>query len=99
LMIYKACAELGVWPFSRAVKVDDTETGVEEGRAAGCFTVGIAASGNGVGMSFEAWLALSAAERAARIAPVEKSLLAAGADAVIETIAGLIPLLKRATGA
>ncbi len=98
LMIYKACAELGVWPFSRVVKVDDTETGVEEGRAAGCFTVGIAASGNGVGMSFEAWLALSAAERAARIAPVEKSLLAAGADAVIETIAGLIPLLKRQTG-
>ncbi len=95
LMIYKACAELGVWPFSRVVKVDDTETGVEEGRAAGCFTVGIAASGNGVGMSFEAWLALSAAERAARIAPVEKSLVAAGADAVIETIAGLIPLLKR----
>jgi phosphonoacetaldehyde hydrolase len=98
LMIYKACAELGVWPFSRVVKVDDTETGVEEGRAAGCFTVGIAASGNGVGMSFEAWLALSAVERAARIAPVEKSLLAAGADAVIETIAGLIPLLKRQTG-
>jgi phosphonoacetaldehyde hydrolase len=98
LMIYKACAELGVWPFSRVVKVDDTETGVEEGRAAGCFTVGIAASGNGVGISFEAWLALSAAERAARIAPVEKSLLAAGADAVIETIAGLIPLLKRQTG-
>ncbi len=98
LMIYKACAELGVWPFSRVVKVDDTETGVAEGHAAGCFTVGIAASGNGVGMSFEAWMALSAAERAARIAPVEKSLMAAGADAVIETIAGLIPLLKRQTG-
>jgi phosphonoacetaldehyde hydrolase len=95
LMIYKACAELGVWPFARVVKVDDTEAGVEEGRAAGCFTVGVAASGNGVGMSFEAWLALSAAERAARIGPVEKSLLAAGADVVIETIACLIPLLKR----
>ncbi len=45
LMIYKACAELGVWPLTRVVKVDDTEAGVREGRAAGCFTVGISASG------------------------------------------------------
>ncbi len=27
LMIYKACAELGVWPLSRVVKVDDSEAG------------------------------------------------------------------------
>jgi phosphonoacetaldehyde hydrolase len=27
LMIYKACAELGVWPLSRVVKVDDAEPG------------------------------------------------------------------------
>jgi len=68
---------------------------VAEGRAAGCFTVGVAASGNGVGLSYDAWQGLSAAERASRLAGVEKSLLTAGADAVIETIAGLIPLLKR----
>ena len=42
LMIYKACAELGVWPLSRVVKVDDAEAGIAEGRAAGCFTVGVA---------------------------------------------------------
>jgi phosphonoacetaldehyde hydrolase len=96
LMIYKACAELGVWPFSRVVKVDDTEAGVAEGRAAGCFTVGVAASGNGLGMCYAAWLALSAGERAARVAAVERSLLAAGADAVIDTIADLIPVLERA---
>jgi phosphonoacetaldehyde hydrolase len=98
-MIYKACAELGVWPFSRVVKVDDTEAGVADGRAAGCFTVGVAASGNAVGMSYASWLASSADERAARIAAAEKSLLAAGADAVIETIADLILLLQRAARA
>jgi phosphonoacetaldehyde hydrolase len=95
LMIYKACAELGVWPFSRVVKVDDTEAGVAEGHAAGCFTVGIAASGNGIGMSYTSWRALSAGERDARFDQVEKSLRAAGADAVIETVADLIPLLRR----
>jgi phosphonoacetaldehyde hydrolase len=96
LMIYKACAELGVWPLSRAVKVDDTEAGVKEGRAAGCFTVGISASGNEVGLSREALLALPAADRSARIAAAEASLRAAGADVVIETVAQLIAALQSA---
>jgi phosphonoacetaldehyde hydrolase len=96
LMIYKACAELGVWPLSRVVKVDDTEAGVAEGRAAGCFTVGVAASGNGVGLSAQSLSALSVADRAARISAAEKSLLAAGADVVIDTVAQLIAVLRSA---
>jgi phosphonoacetaldehyde hydrolase len=93
LMIYKACAELGVWPLSRVVKVDDTESGVAEGRAAGCFTVGVAASGNGVGLSAEALFALPAADREARIEATKKSLLAAGADIAIGSVAELIGVL------
>jgi phosphonoacetaldehyde hydrolase len=89
LMIYKACAELGVWPLSRVVKVDDTESGVAEGRNAGCFTVGLAASGNSVGLSQLALAALPAAERTRRIAAAKQSLLAAGADVVIDSIADL----------
>jgi phosphonoacetaldehyde hydrolase len=96
LMIYKACAELGVWPLSRVVKVDDTEAGVAEGRAAGCFTVGISASGNSVGLSQAALLALSPPDRAGRIAAAEKSLRAAGADVVIETVVQLIAVLRSA---
>jgi phosphonoacetaldehyde hydrolase len=96
LMIYKACAELGVWPLSRAVKVDDTQAGVQEGRAAGCFTVGVSASGNEVGLSRDALLALPAADRAARIVAAETSLRAAGADVVIETVAQLLAALESA---
>ncbi len=96
LMIYKACAELGVWPLSRVVKVDDAEAGVREGRAAGCFTVGIAASGNEVGLSCDALQALPLAERVARIGAAETALRAAGADVVIETVAQLIPVLQSA---
>jgi phosphonoacetaldehyde hydrolase len=96
LMIYKACAELGVWPLARVVKVDDTEAGVREGRAAGCFTVGISASGNEVGLSQDALLALPAADRAARIVAAEASLRSAGADVVIETVAQLIAVLQSA---
>jgi phosphonoacetaldehyde hydrolase len=96
LMIYKACAELGVWPLSRVVKVDDTEAGVKEGRAAGCFTVGISASGNEVGLSRKALLALPAEDRSARIAAADAFLRAAGADVVIETVAQLIAVLQSA---
>ncbi len=95
LMIYKACVDLGVWPLSRVVKVDDSQAGVAEGRAAGCLTVGVAASGNGVGLSAAALAALSAPERAARIAAAGKTLSAAGADLVIDSVADLVPALQR----
>ncbi len=93
LMIYKACAELGVWPFGRVVKVDDSESGIAEGRAAGCFTVGVAASGNAVGLSLAAFQALEAADRDRRLAGARASLMAAGADVVIGSVADLPAVL------
>ena len=95
LMIYKACAELGVWPLSRVVKVDDAEAGIAEGRAAGCFTVGVSASGNGVGLSRAALAELHPSDRAARLAIAAASLRGAGADLVVETVADLIPALDK----
>src|SRR5258708_31957172 len=96
LMIYKACAELGVWPLSRVVKVDDAEAGVAEGRAAGCFTVGIAASGNGVGLSQEALQALPAGDRAARIAAAGKTPLTSPAVPPGASISQPLPKLHTA---
>ncbi len=89
LMIYKACAELGVWPLSRVVKVDDAEAGIAEGRSAGCFTVGVAASGNAVGLSLAQLEALEPSDREQRIAAASKRLKDAGADVVIETVRDL----------
>ena len=95
LMIYKACAELGVWPLSRVIKVDDAEAGVAEGRAAGCLTVGVSASGNGVGLCAAALAALPSSERERRIAASGQSLQAAGADLVVPTVADLVAALER----
>ena len=94
LMIYKACVELGVWPLSRVVKVDDAEAGVAEGRAAGCLTIGLAASGNAMGLSRDALDALASHDRTERLAKAERRLLAAGAHQVIGTVADLIPALR-----
>ena len=94
LMIYKACAELGVWPLSRVVKVDDADAEIAEGKAAGAFTVGVA-SGNALGLSLEAFQALSVPERASRMEAAHKALRDAGADLVIDSVATLIPALIR----
>jgi phosphonoacetaldehyde hydrolase len=89
-MIYKACTELGVWPLSRVIKVDDAQAGVAEGRNAGCFTIGLAASGNGVGLSKPDLDALDPAERSNKIVASRAGLLAAGADLVIDSVADLM---------
>lgn len=93
LMIYKTCTELGVWPLSRVVKVDDAEAGIAEGKSAGAFTVGVA-SGNALGLSLSALHALSPSERAARLAAARDALLVAGADLAIDSVADLIPALE-----
>jgi phosphonoacetaldehyde hydrolase len=95
LMIYKACAELGVWPLSRVIKVDDAAAGIVEGKSAGAFTVGVA-SGNELGLSLAAFNALSESEQATRIATARQRLLDAGADLVVDSVAVLIPALEAA---
>ena len=89
LMLWQNMVTLGVWPASACVKVDDAEVGIEEGRNAGCWTVGIAASGNGVGLDLDAYNALSEDERRDRVAEAGASLSAAGAHFVIDTVADL----------
>jgi phosphonoacetaldehyde hydrolase len=98
LMIYKTCAELGVWPLSRVVKVDDAEVGIEEGKAAGAFTVGVA-SGNTLALSLEALQALSPQERRNRLENARRMLIEAGADVVVDSVADLVPALERAVQA
>ena len=89
LMVWKNLVELGVWPAAACVKVDDAEVGIAEGLAAGAWTIGVAASGNGVGLSREELDALPSHERAQRLARARQALTDAGAHAVIDTIADL----------
>jgi phosphonoacetaldehyde hydrolase len=100
-MIYKACAELGVWPLSRVVKVDDAAVGIAEGKAAGAFTVGVA-SGNALGLPLEV-LEAAPAHRvsipAANLKAAREALQAAGADLVLDSVADLVPMLEKAVGA
>jgi len=93
LMTWKALIEMDAWPARACVKVDDATVGIEEGRLAGCWTIGLAASGNGVGLSLADYRALPEPERQARVAASAADLKAAGADYVIDTVADIRPVL------
>jgi phosphonoacetaldehyde hydrolase len=89
LQMWKAMAEMGVWPAHHVVKVDDTPPGIGEGRAAGTWTVGLALSGNIAGLDAAGLAALSDAARVALRARAKAEHDAAGADLVIDSIADL----------
>ncbi len=77
------------------VKVDDTAPGIEEGRNAGCWTVGVAASGNAMGWSWDEWVQSSELEREAPLAAAYEALQAANAHEVIDSVAQLPAALTR----
>jgi phosphonoacetaldehyde hydrolase len=71
------------------VKVDDTVAGVEEGRNAGMWSVGVALSGASAGLSLQEYRAASPAELGAVRTRATKCLARAGAHIVIDTVAEL----------
>ena len=87
--IYRCFADLAVWPPRTVVKVDDTAPGMAEGAAAGCWCVGVVASGNGVGLAAADWAALPEAAKAAHRARVGAELRAAGAHLLVDTVVEL----------
>ena len=84
---------LGVSPVDACVKVDDTTPGIEEGLNAGMWTVGLAMSGNEIGLPLKDVQALAAADRARRRERAYTRMYQCGAHYVIDSIADLIPCL------
>lgn len=75
------------------VVVDDSPSGLAAGRAAGMWAIGIAASGNEVGLSLSDWTALGESEQQRLLLPARKRLEAAGAHFVIDSVADLLPVI------
>ncbi len=91
--MYKCFLDLGVWPGYAVVKVDDTGVGIEEGVLAGCWTVGVALSGNEAGMTVDAVRNASADELAVVRRRATAVLKEHGAHFVIDTVADLLPVI------
>lgn len=96
-MALENVVRLGISEVSACVKVDDTVPGIAEGLSAGMWTVGLAASGNEVGLTHAQWQALDEVQRQALRAPAADKLYQAGAHYVIDSIAelpALLPLIE-----
>ncbi len=97
-MCLQNAINLGVTTVHACVKVDDTVPGIDEGLNAGMWTVGLAVSGNEVGLRRPEWEALPAAEKQARRARAHGRLWQAGAHYVVDTIADLLPCIDDIQG-
>lgn len=97
-MLFLAAERLGVYPMSRVVAVDDTPVGIEAGRNAGAWTIGVSRTGNGLGLTREEVDRLERRDLEARIATVTADLKRAGAHYVLESVADLTLVLDRISG-
>ena len=82
-----------VSPVEACVKVDDTIPGVEEGLNAGMWTVGLAISGNEVGLPLDEWEALPEDEKQAKRERAYRRMETCGAHYVVDAIADMMPCL------
>ena len=77
------------------VVVDDTPVGIEAGLNAGAWTVAVTRTGNCLGLSAEAVARMDRSELAAGLAAASEDFRRQGAHHVIESVAGLLPVLDK----
>jgi phosphonoacetaldehyde hydrolase len=86
--------KLGVSPVEACVKIDDTRPGVEEGLNAGMWTIGLAVSGNEVGLSLAEWQKLPKPEQERLRQGAYTRMYQSGAHYVVDSIADIMPCIE-----
>jgi phosphonoacetaldehyde hydrolase len=94
-MCLRNADKLGVYPLEACVKIGDTVPDIEEGLNAGMWTIGLAKSGNELGMNEQEIAALPADRLQACLERATWRLAAAGAHYVVDTIADVLPVVER----
>jgi phosphonoacetaldehyde hydrolase len=93
-MCYQNAMNLNVFPMASMAKVGDTIPDIEEGLNAGMWTIGVALSGNMLGLSQSEGAALTADELARRRAAISTQFEQAGAHYVVDTVAEVPAVLE-----
>ena len=94
-MCYLAAIQMKTYPMHTMIKIGDTISDIEEGLNAGMWTVGVARTGNMIGLSEQEFAALPAGEQAARASNARRELRDAGAHYAIDAVADFYPLLEQ----
>ena len=97
-MNFLAAQQLGVFPMSQIMAVDDTPVGIEAARNSGMIGVAVSKTGNALGMSQEEVESLPPAELNDRLASIEAEFRERGADFVVTGVSELPALIEREFG-
>jgi phosphonoacetaldehyde hydrolase len=92
-MIFENAVRLRVYPLAAIVKIGDTPVDIEEGLNAGAWSIGIAATGNMIGLSRQEFEALSTAQREERLVVARAALKSTGAHYVADSLADVDAVL------
>jgi len=92
-MCLQNAMKLRIFPMEAWVKVGDTLPDIDEGLNAGMWTIGLAKTGNEVGLTEEQVNALPANVRAAKLARAYQRMTQRGAHYVVDGIGDVPPLL------
>jgi len=92
-MMIKCARQLGLDNPLSFIKVDDTQPGIEEGKSFGSWTVGVAVSGNTLGLSLEELNALPEVEAARLKNAARIKMQEMKPDFVIDSVADLLPIV------
>jgi phosphonoacetaldehyde hydrolase len=94
-MCYLNALRIQVSPMWAMVKIGDTAVDIEEGLNAGMWTIGIARTGNEVGLAPSEWIAVGDEERTRRLAVAHEVFTEAGAHYVADSVADCDVILDR----
>jgi phosphonoacetaldehyde hydrolase len=92
-MCLQNAINLQVYPMEAVVKVGDTLPDIEEGLNAGMWTIGLAKTGNEIGLNEQEITALDPEVYEAKLARAYKRMWQTGAHYVVDSIADVPPLL------
>lgn len=92
-MCYLNAIHLRTYPMHTMIKIGDTVSDVQEGLNAGMWTVGIARTGNEVGLTAVEFAALPVGEQSARVEGARGRLREAGAHFVVNAVADCLAVV------
>ena len=92
-MCFENMRRLGVYPSEAVVKIGDTPADIQEGLNAGMWTIGLAKTGNEVGLTLEEWQALAPDAQRHVLATAYDRLSQAGAHYIVDSLADIFPVL------
>jgi len=93
-MCLQNAMNLGIYPMAAIVKVGDTLPDIEEGLNAGMWTIGLARTGNEIGLNEEEIAALPPEELESRLSAAYARMYQTGAHYVVDSIAEVSPVLE-----